>query len=229
MKRERLVNEGDSAARGARRRGAALAATGLVLVWLAAAGPARAASETFVIQPGEETNLIRFDSKATMESFYGVTRQVSGQVTLDPQALGDSIGVSVEVDLSTLDTGIGLRNQHMRENHLETDKYPKAVFHGGKVYDPSARRLTAGEPVTFEIEGTFDLHGVTRPLRSLVQMTLVEAEDGRPGLRITTYFPVKLADYQISRPRFLLLKLNEVQDVTFHVTAVKQAVEQQDE
>ena len=31
------------------------------------------------------------------------------------------------------DTGIGMRNTHMRENHLETETYPVATFTGGRI------------------------------------------------------------------------------------------------
>ena len=33
-----------------------------------------------------------------------------------------------EVDLRSLDTGLDLRNEHMRDKYLETDKFPNAVF-----------------------------------------------------------------------------------------------------
>ena len=46
---------------------------------------------TFEIPAGAETTRIRFDSKATMESFNGSTRQATGRVTLDPDALAFGI------------------------------------------------------------------------------------------------------------------------------------------
>src|SRR5262245_18665278 len=35
---------------------------------------------------------------------------------------------SVAVDLGSLETGIALRDRHMKENYLQVDRYPKAVL-----------------------------------------------------------------------------------------------------
>ena len=56
-------------------------------------------------------------------SFEAKTMALSGSVTAgagDSQAFDGSLAV----DLRTLDTGIGLRNEHLRENYLEVDKGP---------------------------------------------------------------------------------------------------------
>ena len=176
---------------------------------------ATALAADFTIKPAQDKNLVVFTSKATLESFTGKTKQVSGQVSCDPANLGDSVTVQVEVDLASLDTGIPMRNKHMRENHLETDKYPKAVFEGGRIIDASARTLSPGTTVHLRLAGQFDLHGVKRPLEAPVDVT--QARDGT--LQITTHFDVALADYNINRPQFLVMKLEDKQHVTVQVTA----------
>jgi len=188
---------------------------GLLLLLLA--GSARA--EEFVVRPGG-ANKVVFLSKAPVESFEGKTAKLEGRIAVDPAAVGDSITVRVEVDLASLDTGIAKRNQHMRENHLETAKYPKAVFTGATVAGPAGARLEAGRPVAFEVEGTFALHGVSRRLRTTVEVTL-EDQGGKRQLRFKTAFPVSLAAYAISRPQFLFLKLADEQAV--RVTGVATA------
>jgi polyisoprenoid-binding protein YceI len=202
--------------RGTRTFGsAAILAAGLL------AGGARA--ETFAIQAGEP-NVVHFESKAQLESFGGKTHQVQGYVTLDPAHLADSIDVYVEVDLASLDTGISIRNQHMRDNHLETAKYPKAVFRGGKVLVPSAAALAPGDKVSFDLDGTLDLHGVQRPQRAAVEIT-ASAPGADRALHVTSRFAVKLSDHKISRPKFLILKLDEVQHVTLEVIARPKAAQ----
>ncbi len=171
-----------------------------------------ARAEEFVIRPGGESKAV-FASHATMESFEGRTSKVSGVISGDPAGVGDSVGVRVEVDLASLDTGIAMRNRHMRENHLETDRYPTAVFAGARVASPAGAKLEPGQPTTFEIEGTFSLHGVSRRLRTKVEVTLVDAGGAR-ALRFRATFPVALSDYAISRPQFLFLRLADVQQVT---------------
>ena len=186
-----------------------------ILAVLLAVAMHAAAATTFRIQPGKP-NLVRFVSKAPLETFEGKTHQVQGHVVLDPAALGDSIDAVVEVDLASLDTGLSLRNKHMRENHLETEKHPKATFRGGKISDLSRPNLEAGQKTTFVLAGTFALHGVERPLSVPVEMS-PEAAGG--GLRIVTRFPVALADYKISRPSFLVMQLQEVQQVSVELVA----------
>jgi polyisoprenoid-binding protein YceI len=174
----------------------------------------------FEFKPGDDKNVVRFDSKAPMESFSGETNQLSGYISLEPAGLGDSITVRVEVDLASLDTGIDRRNRHMRENHLETDKYPRAVFTGATVVSPAAARLRAGQVLNCELEGTFDLHGVSRRIRVMIEATYL-TEGGVSSIHVVTSFRVALPDYEISRPKFLFLKLEETQTVTFDAVAVE--------
>jgi polyisoprenoid-binding protein YceI len=181
------------------------------------ASPGRAAE--FQIRPDGGSKVV-FLSKATMESFKGKTTRVEGRVVVDPASLGDSVTVDVEVDLASLDTGIRKRNQDMRENHLETAKYPKAVFHGVTVRGPAGAALESGKSVTLDLEGTFTIHGVSRRLRAPVRV-VYEPKGAGGRIRFETTFPVSLADYNISRPQFLFLKLADVQQVT--VTGVAEA------
>lgn len=169
---------------------------------------------TWIIEP-ESGNRVVFVSKAPTETFEGTTDRISGTVTLDPADIGDSVTVHLEIDMASFDTGKEKRNRHMRERHLETDRYPTAVFEGLTVLEPRGAALEAGQKVTFEVEGTLDLHGVKRRLRATVDVT--RTSDG--ALLIEARFPVTLADYEISRPRFLFLKLGETQQVTVTATA----------
>ncbi len=169
----------------------------------------------FVVTPGAPNKIV-FTSKALTETFDGKTDRISGRVVVDPTAVGDSVTVRIDVDLASLDTGIGKRNEHMRENHLETDRFPIATFTGVTVTGPVGAALTPGLTVTFDVKGTFTLHGVSRRLRVMVDVTM---RDDRT-LAFETTFPVTLADYEISRPRFLFLKLGETQTVSVSGVAV---------
>jgi hypothetical protein len=56
-------------------------------------------------------------------SFDAKTTALTGAVTASARGSRAFDG-SLTVDLRTLDTGIGLRNEHLRENYLEVDKGP---------------------------------------------------------------------------------------------------------
>ena len=175
------------------------------------AGAASAA--TFTVRPGGDTKVV-FTSKAPVETFEGKTDQMQGTITVEPATVGDSVTVHLEVDLASLDTGKKLRNRHMRENHLETDKYPKAIFDGATVR--GAAKIEPGKRSTFEVEGTFALHGVSRRLKANAEVWL-DASGKQLGFVAT--FPIALPDYAIKRPEFLFMKLAEVQQLKASATA----------
>ena len=190
----------------------------LLTLGLLAGLPSPAGAEEFLVHPGKENKVV-FVSKASMESFEGKTNKLEGRIDLDPANLGDSIPVHFEVDLASLDTGLPMRNRHMRENHLETAKYPKAVFEGAAVRGPAGEALEPGKTKRFDVEGTFTLHGVSRRIRINVDATYAPQPQG-DRISFQTTFLVLLGDYQISRPQFLFLKLAESQEVRVTGVAV---------
>jgi polyisoprenoid-binding protein YceI len=187
----------------------------ILLATMAILAATRVGAAEFVVRAGAPNKVV-FTSKAATETFHGKTDRIEGRIVVDPARVTDSVAVHLEVDLASLDTGIGKRNQHMRDNHLETDKYPKATFAGATVLGPADASLTPGATVSFECAGDFTLHGVTKRIRATVAVTM---RDERT-LAFKTAFQVALADYGISRPRFLFLKLGEVQDVTVEGLAI---------
>ena len=190
----------------------------VVMISLAALlAPAPGRCADYAVHAGKESKVV-FVSRAANEKFEGKTDRLEGTLAVDPAALGDSATFRFEVDMASLDTGIKMRNQHMRENHLETAKFPKAVFEGGSLRAASGARLDAGKPESLQVDGTFTLHGVSRRIRIAVAVTLRPVP--APGtIDFSTEFPVALADYAISRPQFLFLKLADVQMVRVSGTA----------
>jgi polyisoprenoid-binding protein YceI len=121
-----------------------------------------------------------------------------------------SLTGELSVDLSTLDTGISLRNRHMRENYLEVDKgegYAHAVL--------SDVAIEGGDPAAFagktKFTGTLLLHGTRKPISG-------EARVQRNGSNISVdaTFPVTLADFGIAKPQYLGVGVRERVEV--HVT-----------
>jgi len=193
-------------------------APGVLLLGLCLAFDApRAEVITYEITPGAEGHRVEFLSKAPLESFKGRTERVRGEITCDPAQLGDSVGVFIEVDLASMTTGMKLRDQHMRENHLETDQFPHAVFRGATLLPGSARQLAIGERVELKLAGDFVLHGRRLPLDITAHVT--RQGEGRGRLLIECDFPVKLSDYQIKRPKFLIMKVSDVQQISVRLQA----------
>ena len=150
-------------------------------------------------------NLVKFISRAPLEEFEGVTHHIDGYIYWE----GDSVfsqpnELYFEVDLRTIDTGIGLRNRHMRENYLETDRWPYAIFQGKVTV---VNRLdTSVVAYRATVSGTLSIHGVDRTVR--VEGLVLFPETDR--MRIQVRFQVKLTDYRIKIPRIMFFKLNEI-------------------
>ncbi len=183
------------------------------LAALAVWAPSQAATARWQVRPGEGTR-VEFVSKAPLETFTGKTSQVSGACTCDLGKLAGEVTLAVAVDMATLDTGLSKRNQHMRENHLHTDRYPQAWLRGGVLKAVGATALPVGGAVSVEFSGELDLHGVRRPVVVPLQLT----RPTETSLVVRGEFPVRLADFGIPRPQVLLMKLAEEQRVRVSIT-----------
>jgi polyisoprenoid-binding protein YceI len=129
------------------------------------------------------------------------------------------------VDLTTLKTGIGLRDTHMREQYLETHEYPTTIFELIRVIETDQNILTDQKPVKILAEGNFTVHGVTRAITVPLTITYIkESEETKPKLpgdllHIVGTFDVLLSDYDIKRPQFVILKLDDKQVVNVDLFA----------
>lgn len=164
-------------------------------------------------------NRVEFQSKATLESFNGKAKGITAEFEVDPANLSRSRG-TVTVDLRSLDTGIEMRNKHMRNNHLQTDSFPNAVFALDSV--SGSHSMTPSGPTSITVHGTMTIHGVSR-LLSAPATLLPVAGKAEGAVRLQTEFPLKMTDYGIPRPEFLFLKLAEEVKIVVDLTVVPQS------
>jgi polyisoprenoid-binding protein YceI len=128
-----------------------------------------------------------FDAKGTA---------IQGQLSTDaaqPAALTGELSV----DLSSLDTGIDLRNTHFRERYLEVGKGPgfdKAVLKN-IVLDRGPVSQVKG---AVRFTASLTVHGVTKSVSG--DATL---QPSTAGVRVEATFPVHLPDFDIAKPRYL--------------------------
>ena len=97
--------------------------------------------------------------------------------------------------LATLDTGIELRNRHMREKYLEVQKYPNAML----VVDRSTLRLPdEGRESSGSANGTITIHGQSRPVSFTYKV-----HRNREAFDVTGSVHVNMNDYGIQVPSYL--------------------------
>lgn len=150
---------------------------------------------------------VTFASRMPLESFEGVTDRVDGFVFLPETGVvaGDAFPSSrlhFEVALASLETGIRLRDRHMREEYLEVERFPFATFSGS--VESIAGSDETDEVLRVTSSGTFAVHGVERE-----REIECDARVADPGYRVRCSFPVRLPDHDIDIPRVMFLKLAE--------------------
>jgi len=146
-------------------------------------------------------------------SFDATTSALTGMLTTST-ARPSGFDGSLAVDLRTIDTGIALRNDHLKEKYLEIDKgagYEQAVLS-----DVVLQGLNADAPTgKGSFTGSLMLHGVKKTVTGPA-----EIRQAGTGWRVRASFPVNLPDYNIDKPRYLGVGVKDtVQvDVTFTTT-----------
>jgi polyisoprenoid-binding protein YceI len=166
------------------RFGTALA-LGLIVLGL---GASVAAPRAFIIAKTPESSA-EFNFRVTLIPVPGTVKGIEAQLRFDPNDLSKVSG-SVSVDLTKLETGIGLRDQHAK-NALGVELQPKAVFTINNL--TGLKVLAQGIKSKATVNGTFSLHGVKHSLQAPVTLMY----DGTQ-VAVEAMLEIALSDYKIS-------------------------------
>ena len=166
---------------------------------------------------------VNFTSNAPAELIQGETNKATGEIRIDDSLKVDKThpaSLSFSVDLTSLKTGIALRDEHMRDRYLHTGKYPNATFKATQIKWGKQPSLKKGGSYPLTATGDFSLHGVTVKKRIPLTATFAAAQKGTPELvTIKGSFKVPLVDHKIERPEVAKLKLADEIVVTVNFTA----------
>ena len=94
---------------------------------------------------------------------------------------------ALKLKLDSFQTGIGLRDRHMKEKYLEAGKFPEATL--------TLAKQTLPKNGSAPFEGELELHGVKKKVSGTAELL-----DG--GKAVKASFPVSLKDYAITAPSF---------------------------
>lgn len=189
----------------------------LSAVLLASVGHAQ--SQTFKVGAGTPAQqLAQFESVTDFESITGTTAKVTGQINFDPKTKKG--GGKIVVDVASLDTGIALRNDHMRgEAWLNAAKFPTLVF--------EATKTTYKSGDDYTVTGKLTIHGVTKEVTVPVKLSYRKSDSTTQGkgfkgdiVRLQASFKVKLSDYGVTIPAPAKDKVSP--SITVRVTAFGQ-------
>ncbi len=140
------------------------------------------------------TNTVEFFAKATFNNFDGVTNAINGEILWTGRNITNKNIVEFSVSLDSLNTGISLRDSHMKNEYLDTKKFPLAKYVG------VITNVDSISAVEFKVSasGSFTLHGVQKLLN--IEGTLY---DYGKLLKLESNFYILLSDFNIDQPSFL--------------------------
>jgi polyisoprenoid-binding protein YceI len=126
--------------------------------------------------------------------------------TADLTASEDSGNVVITVALANLTTGIGLRDEHMKEKYLEVPKFPATTL---TVARSALTVPAAGQKTQGDAPGTLSLHGQSRPVT-------VHYDSKGDGAAIVTHgtFHINMNDFGITVPTYLGVTVKPGVDIT---------------
>jgi polyisoprenoid-binding protein YceI len=143
-------------------------------------------------------NSVKFISDAPIEEFEGISSNIDGYLIGGKNDIAKDSELYFEIDLNTVDTGISLRNRHMRDNYLHTKKFPLAAYTGKII---SAQKNGGNWNVV--VEGEMDIHGKSKKISLDGKIT----KSGN-SFRITSKFFVNINDHGIPVPKLMAKKIN---------------------
>ena len=134
------------------------------LVLLSAGVPVPALAASY----GASTGSVSFDYRVTFIGVRGIGSDLSAEVSFTPDRLGDASG-TVSVPASSLKTGNGLQEDHMR-GALGSVAYPNMVYTLTGVN--TSTMLSEGQTLATTGSGRLTLKGVSRALNVPLKLTL---------------------------------------------------------
>jgi polyisoprenoid-binding protein YceI len=177
----------------------------LVATTLATAGETRA-QQAYSITGGRITVVC---SLTVGGSFEARTKSLSGELSVPPAEGTTVIQGTFQVDFETLETGIGLRDRHMRRDYLQVDKGQD--FSTATLNDLRIEKLDG--KTTFA--GVLRLHGQSKQVSGTADL---QRRDG--AIRVEARFPLRMSEFQIPIPAYLGVGVRDEIQVDVILTAV---------
>ncbi|GAB1372427.1 hypothetical protein MASR1M45_24890 [Candidatus Kapaibacterium sp.] len=140
-------------------------------------------------------NSVKFISETPVENFDGKTSKIDGYFICP--SIEKLVGSELyfEVDLNSVDTGIGLRNRHERIICMQLNIRHLQVKCNAKVNDTE---------YDVKVKGKMFVHGVTKEIS--VSGKIYKLGE---GYKLKSNFEIKLTDYNIKVPKFMFVRISE--------------------
>lgn len=145
--------------------------------------------------------------KPAMIRIRGEAQSLNGEATIKDK----KVTAEFKLPIQSLSTGIELRDKHMKEKYLESEKYTDAVL---KIENLELKSLEASKDEPFT--GTLKLHGIEKPVAGTFSNTGSEGSQ-----KIHAEFKIKISDHGIEIPSYAGIKVTDDVEVKIDVELKK--------
>ncbi len=141
--------------------------------------------------------------RPSMIKINGEGKGPAGQLTVN----GSKVEGDLTFDMTSLTSGISMRDSHMKERYLEVQKFPEAKLHLTEVSLPAGWSFAKSELKDRPFKGDLTLHGVTKPVTGTF-----DVKPGTGGMAsATARFVAQIDQHGVEIPKYLGITVkNEV-------------------
>lgn len=165
----------------------------MVILMVASGALSAQANQALMLDLNKGSGSVEFNAvgKPKMLKIHGKGSKATGALTIE----GGKVSGQAVFDLNSLDTGIGLRNSHMKEKYLEVGKHPKAIFEIVSIKLPNPMPADFDGKAAFT--GKLTLRGITKEVKGTAQLK-------RSGNELSgeVEFATTVKSYNIDLPSF---------------------------
>jgi polyisoprenoid-binding protein YceI len=147
-------------------------------------------------------NQITFASSTPLEDFTGSANSISGDVSFNQTDFSKSLKGTFIVKVNSINTGIGLRNKHLRsKDWLDEQKFPDITFVLNSIND---LKQISDNKLSFKAIGNFTLRGKQKEITAEVESVLLaeneQTKKRAPGdlFGLTAKFVINLSDFGVN-------------------------------
>lgn len=161
---------------------------------------AHAAPQVWDLDRGDGSVAVNAIGKPSMLKIKGKGPAPKGKISIE----GSRATGTLTFDLRKIETGIKLRDRHLREKYLEVEKHPEAKLTITQLALPSGFAKPDFLAKDLPFEGMLLLHGVEKPVSGTVDVT----RKG-PTASAVAAFGIKIGDFGIKTPSFAGVTVTE--------------------
>jgi polyisoprenoid-binding protein YceI len=165
----------------------------------------------------KNTGTIKFYAVGNPSAIHidGVGTGPEGKLEVVADDKSSKIAGQFVFDLNSLNSGIDMRDSHMKEKYLEVEKYPLAKF-TIETINLDGNILKNFNKSNLSFSGILNLHGKDKPIKGVTEFKTISKDD----LRVIAKFKVKASDFNIEIPSFAGIVVTDEIDIEVEAQAV---------